>query len=138
MTDLATIRAAIADALGPVGTDVQVSPYVLATPTPPTLQVLPRSMNYDRAMHRGVDVREYIVQGFVPYNEGDESQRLLDELLSPTGPRSVKTLLEADKTLGGVVSAVNVTSDSGLAMQLHPSGAWVLLAEWTVEVWTQN
>src|SRR4051794_37550969 len=105
MSDLAAIRNAFADALTAIGTDVQVSAYLLATPTMPTLQVLPRSMTYDRAMHRGVDTREFIVQGFVPLNEGDESQRLLDEFLAPVGARSVKALLELDKTLGGVVSS---------------------------------
>ncbi len=138
MADLATVREALRVALTTVGTDVQVSGYLLGQPTPPTLQVLPGEQTYDRAMHRGLDIRTFTIQGFVAYNEGETSQRLLDELMAPTGIRSVKTALETDKTLGGVVSSLHVTSDSGYSMQLHPSGVWMLLCEWTAEVYLQN
>lgn len=138
MADLGTVRQAIATALANVGTDVQVSAYLLPQPSPPTLQVLPGEQQYDRAMHRGLDIRTFTIQGFVAYNESTETQKRLDELMAPTGARSVKTVLEADPTLGGVVSAIHVTSDSGYSMQLHPSGTWMLLCEWTAEVYLQN
>lgn len=138
MSDLGTIREAIAAALEPVGQDVQVSAYLLATPTPPTIQVLPGPQDYDQAFARGLDRRTFTIQGFVPVNESDETQKLLDELMAPTGPRSVKTLIEADQTLGGAIGGLQVTSDSGYTMQQHPSGFWTLLCEWTVVVWNEN
>lgn len=138
MADLGAVRQAIATALANVGTDVQVSAYLVPQPTPPTLQVLPGEQNYDRAFKRGLDVRTFTIQGFVAANEATETQERLDELMAPTGTRSVKTVLEADPTLGGVVSQIHVTRDSGYSMQLHPSGIWVLLCEWTAEVYLQN
>jgi len=138
VSDLATIRQALADALDPIGDDVQVSAYLLAQPTPPTVQILPGNQDYDLAFKRGLDRRTFTVQGFVPVNESDETQKLLDELMAPTGARSVKALLEADVTLGGVVGGLQVTADSGYAMQQHPTGIWTLLCEWTVVVLNQN
>jgi hypothetical protein len=100
--------------------------------------VLPRTKEYDKAFKNGVDRRTFIVQGFVPVNEDVETQKLLDELMAPLGSKSIKALLEADKTLGGVIGGLQVTSDSGYSMQQHPAGFSTLLCEWTVEVWNQN
>ncbi len=139
MSDLTTIRQALAGALEPLAeVGVQVSAYLLATPTPPTVQVLPRNQDYDLAFKRGLDKRTFTVQGFVPVNESDETQKLLDELMAPVGASSVKALLEVDKTLGGAIGGLQVTSDSGYSMQQHPAGFWTLLCEWTVEVWNEN
>lgn len=125
----------MATALATVGTDVQVSAYLLAQPDPPTLQVLPRAADYDQTFTAaGFDQRDFAVQGFVALLGDQAMQGLLDALMAPTGSRSVKTALEADKTLGGIVQTLRVTSDTGYTMQLHPSGAWFLVNEWTVEV----
>lgn len=136
MNGLTEIRPAIAAAFSSLD-DVQVSGYLVAQPTMPTIQVLPGSTDYDQAFRRGLDRRMFTVQAFVAVSEGEQSQKVLDELMAPTGARSVKTLLEADRTFGGTVSGSRVISDSGYAVQVHPSGVWVLLCEWTLEVWTQ-
>jgi hypothetical protein len=137
--DLLAIREAFRVALAPLeASGVQVSGYLIGTPTPPTVQVLPRTKEYDKAFKNGVDRRTFIVQGFVPVNEDVETQKLLDELMAPLGSKSIKALLEADKTLGGVIGGLQVTSDSGYSMQQHPAGFSTLLCEWTVEVWNQN
>lgn len=137
--ELLAIREGFRLALAPLEAfGIQVSGYLLGTPTPPTVQVLPRAKDYDRAFKNGVDKRTFIVQGFVPVNEDVETQKLLDELMAPIGGKSVKALLEADKTLGGVIGGLQVTSDSGYSMQQHPAGFTTLLCEWTVDVWNQN
>lgn len=139
MSDLATIRQALADSLASLeDAGVQVSAYLIATPTPPTVQVLPRGQEYDKSFARGLDRRDFTVQGFVPVNESDETQKLLDELMAPTGAKSIKTLIESDKTLGGTIGGLQVTSDSGYSMQQHPAGFWTLLCEWTVSVLNEN
>ena len=139
MSDVTQIRTAIAGALAGIGGDVQVSATILPQPTPPTLQVFPGPIAHDSgAFAQKVNQRRYIVQGFVPLNEQVSTQALMDGLLAPTGSRSVKSALEADTTLGGVVSKLWVRSDTGYTMQLHPTGSWFLTCEWTLEVWSQN
>lgn len=60
-----------------------------------------------------------------------ELEVALDELLEPIGERSVRTLLEADRTLGGLVDDLIVIANSGYRLYPGPEGP-VLGAEWTV------
>src|ERR1044072_8938710 len=96
---IAQVRQAMADAIAAL-VPWDVNAYVLAQPNPPGVQILPPSIDFDFAMHRGQDVWTFTVQGYVPLTSDVAAQQLLDELIAPTG--GMKDALEADRTLGGL------------------------------------
>ena len=128
---LAELRQALATNLASIET-VQVSPYILSNPTPPTLQLLAGPTNYDLAMSRGLDEVTIIIQGFDSFADPESAQRTLDKMMAATGSMSVKTAAESDKTLGGyaITNGLEVTDCSGVSLA-QIGGFDVLLAEWT-------
>lgn len=139
MGKMAQLREALAATLAGLP-DVQESPYVLANPTPPAAEVEPAPIEYDLAMGRGLDKWQFIVRVFVGLNADIAAQKLLDGYIDPTGAGSIKTLLEADRTLGGICDHVQVRRCSGYRVYERSRGASapVLGAEWTVDVHVSN
>jgi hypothetical protein len=116
--------------------NVQVSPYILDNPTPPSLYVMgPEETIYDLAMQRGLDEWQIIVQGFVGGVTDIGAQIRLDEWLAPSGGNSVKTALEKDKTLGGKVCNIRVVSSSGYRLYHVESQVTTLGADWTCRIY---
>jgi hypothetical protein len=138
MTTLSAIREGIAANLASLnGNGVQVSAYVLAEPTPPTIQVLPGAIAYDIAMARGVDEYTLTVQALAPLSvDAVNAQLMLDELIDE--PDSIKTLVESDKTLGGAAADLRVTDCSGYQVVSLEGRGPTLFCEWTVVVLTAN
>lgn len=67
----------------------------------------------------------------------EAAQMHLDELLDTHGDSSVRQILEADKTLGGLVDDVTVVrADSYSAFRDPATQTEVLAAEWQVDVIT--
>lgn len=133
---IATIRAGLAANLSRI-VDVQVSPYVLSEPTPPTIQIRSGDVTYDRAMNRGWDEVTMIVQALVPFSSDGGSQAALDAMMAPNGSTSVKAAVESDLTLGGACDQVHVVSCSGTQLATI-AGVAVLLAEWTCIVYANG
>lgn len=133
MASLTSIREGLAANLGALE-GIQVSPYMLANPSPPCVHVYPASVEYDLAMRRGLDKWTLTVQAFVGLTADIGSQVKLDQFLASSGTQSVKTVLESDQTLGGTVSDVNVVSCTGYRVYVREGGGPVLGAEWVVEV----
>lgn len=133
MASLTAIRTGLATNLSALA-DIQVSAWMLANPTPPTIHVFPASATYDLAMQRGLDRWTLTVQAFVAAVSDIGAQKLLDALLASSGARSVKAALESDQTLGGAASAVRVTGSSGYKIFAVDGRPPVLGAEWQVEV----
>jgi hypothetical protein len=113
---------------------MQVNAYAHSSPTPPGVQILPPSVNYDMTMTRGHDEWSFTIQGFVSGTDRG-SQRLLDELIDTQGQFSVKNRLESDKTLGGLIEDMRVTTQSTARMVEIPGGNPMLLVEWTVLIY---
>lgn len=125
----------MADALDALG-DLNVNPYVLAQPNPPGLQILPPALSFDFANARGIDEWTFVIQGFVSLGSTDVgSQMILDQLLTPNG---VKAALEADKTLGGLVADLRVTSSGDARVVEPPGGSPMLLVEWRVTMFVSG
>ncbi len=112
----AEIRVAIKAALDNVTTGVtgwQTSAYMLSLPQPPTIDVYPDVYEFDSAMHRGLDTLHFIVRAMVAFNQDQGAQIRLDTLLDTRATGGLKTVLEADRTLGGVVQDIHVEGTSG-------------------------
>jgi hypothetical protein len=131
------MREALAASLA--GLDgVQVSAYVLANPTPPCIHLYPGGpageIIYDLAFQRGLDTWPFTVEAFVGLTADIGSQVKLDQLLDPSGNQSVKQLVEADETLGGVVTNVQVISFTGYRPVALEGRGPLLAAEWHVQI----
>lgn len=133
---VAAIRQGLAANLGVID-GVQVSPWILSEPTPPILQIRSGDVTYDLTMHRGWDQHTMIIQALVPFSSDIGSQMLLDSLMAPDGPTSVKEAVEADITLGGAADQAHVTECSGTQLATV-GGVAMLLAEWTCMVYANG
>lgn len=134
--DIGAVRQAMANALAPL--EVQVNPYMLASPTPPGVQIPPPAVTaYDFAV--GIHEWEFIVQGFVALSASDiGSQKLLDKMCQPGGATSVRALLEADRTLAGTVDNLHVVSQEKARTVEPQGGIPLLLVEWRVQVYANG
>jgi hypothetical protein len=113
---------------------IQVSGYMLANPTPPCVHLWPTSVDYDLTFQRGYDTWFFTVQAFVALSSDIGSQVMLDQFIAPSGPQSVKAVLEADDTLGGLVVNLSVTNFSNYDRYIREGGGPVLGANWSVEI----
>jgi hypothetical protein len=134
MPELADIRAALAANLATL-TDVQVSPYMLASPTPPCIEIYPDEVSYDQALQRGLDQWTLIVRAYVGLTTDQGAQIKLDELLAPSGAMSVKAAVESDPDLGGSIDDLRVTRASGYRIYARPGTGELLGCEWTVDIY---
>ena len=108
MSQIADIRTALASALsGTFGSAWNVYPYLQSKPELPSMEVVGAPMTYDLAMAGGNWDVQFLVRAMVQWSDAVSAQVNLDSLLEQAGS-SVKACLEADKTLGGVVSSLRV------------------------------
>lgn len=139
MFDLEVIRPAIGTNLAHLIEleELQFTPYMLAEPTPPTVQVLGAGdIYYDVAMQRGGDQNEVIVQAFVSLVADIAGQVKLDRLLRSSGDSSMKEAIQRDCTLGGAVDDLRVVRSSGHTIYRTKENAQVIGATWFVQVET--
>jgi hypothetical protein len=132
MASLEDIRAGLAANLEGIA-GVQVSPYLLSSPTPPAIEIAPGPIQFDKSMHRGLDKMQMIIRAFVGVTTDVGAQKRLDLMLAGSGPDSIKEAAESDRTLGGAASGLQVTGAS--APRVYTQGNSQLLgAEWTVDI----
>jgi hypothetical protein len=133
-TTVTQIREGIATNLSTIP-NVQISAYMLVSPLPPVIHVFPAGVEYDRGMHRGLDILTFTVEAFVAMGLDVGAQQRIDGMLSPTGTLSVKTAVESDRTLGGLVSDTWVERVSGYRLvELPEMEQKALSADWLVRV----
>lgn len=121
---------------------IQVSAYMLASATPPSAHIYPGgaagAITYDLAFQRGLDLWPFTVQAFVGLTSDIGAQVLLDTFIAPSGTQSVKTVLQSDRTLGGLVDDVQVVTCTGYHVYRREGAAPVLGAEWHVTVYASG
>ena len=116
MTREEQLRVAIADALDLALDGVQVSPWPLSNPTPPAIDVIRDSTEYDQTMAGPGQHHDwnFLVRVYVAFNTDIGAQRRLAEVCE-----QVKPAIEADRSLGGVAQSVHVRSQSGDKLYQH-------------------
>ena len=142
MAILEDIRAGFAAAITAAFPDVQCTGYLIENPTPPCFEVEPGEdgVTYDMSMQRGFDDWTFTVRGIVSAGLSLGAQKRLDAWLNSSGSQSVKTKLEANRTLpvDGVatVSDLRVLRASGPRQfaVISTPGTPYLGAEWVVRV----
>ena len=105
------VRAGLGTALDTI-TGPRVFDYVPDSLSPPAAVVEPLEVAYDEAMHRGLDVYRAFILVIVGRMSDRSSQDRLDAYVAGSGSSSVKAAIEADKTLGGACSSLQVINAS--------------------------
>ena len=134
MATLAAIRAGLATSVNTI-VDLQVSPYLLSNPTPPSADISPAGTKYDLALKRGSDLWTLTVRVIVGTSIDQGSQKLLDKYMASSGSLSVKAAIEANPTLSGVCEDLIVRHVSGYRTYGGEGKPSLLGAEWEVNVW---
>lgn len=143
MSTLAEVVEGLAAALEPVRAglpDLQIYPYWLANPTPPTIDIYPGDPFQDGAGFGGGKACFFTVRARVSTADQDAGQQGLLQMLDPEAATSVEGALTADQTLGGLVDSVAVVPEgtSGYREYLADTAVngRLLGVEWRLEVLT--
>jgi len=107
MATVTQIRAGIATNLALIS-GLRTSALIPDAPQPPIAVVIPDSIAYDSAFHRGMDMFMYTVTVIVGRASDRTAQTSLDNFCNPLGASSIKTAIETDRTLGGVAQTPRV------------------------------
>jgi len=129
-TTVSAIRTGIATNLASIS-NLRVSPTMLDAPRPPVAMVYPSNIDFDLNANRGADTYIFIVYVLVGRADDRTAQNRLDGFVS--GPSSVKTAIEADRTLGGSADTCRVTGMSNY-QQVSIGDTVYLGVEFEVEV----
>ncbi len=108
MATVTAIRAGLATNLATI-TGLRTSATIPDNPNPPIAIVSVDNIVYDKAMGRGLDEYQFTVMCIVARVSERTAQNKLDGYCNPTGSGSVKTAIEADRTLGGACDTLRVT-----------------------------
>ncbi len=141
MSTIAEIKEALAAAISTLRTDIpdlQVYPYWVAAPTPPTVDIYQGDPFTNGAGFGPGAEMFFTVRARVTTADSDAGQQLLDQILEPdTG---ITAALTADQTLGGVVDTLGIPADGVSGLRVYVEDAAVngrlLGSEWRVQVFT--
>jgi hypothetical protein len=106
---IAQIREGIATNLRTIA-GLRTTDTVPDNPQPPVAIVMPSSIQYDLSFQRGLDLHNFVVMIVVGRASERSAQRALDLFCEGTGSSSVKTAIESNRTLTGLVQDLRVTS----------------------------
>lgn len=133
MATLTDIRTALASSLGAIR-GLRVEASVPDNPKPPTAIVIPQGITFDMAMRRSLDEYEFSILLITGRMSERQAQNTLDAFCAPTGTSSIKAVINADATLGGVVQSARVTNMRNYG-SLTVGDADYLSAEFAVTVY---
>lgn len=108
MASISTLRTSIATNLATI-TGLRTTSTMPDSPNPPVAIVIPRSVSYDEAFRKGMQIYGFNVMVIVGRVDERSAQNNLDSFCSSTGSSSIKLAIESDKTLGGNAFDVRVT-----------------------------
>jgi len=100
------LRDGIATRLSTIN-GLRVSDYWRDDPRPPMAMVLPDRIGYDLNANRGADTYIFVISVLVSRADDRAAQDNVDQYI--VGPNSVKTAIEADRTLDGTANTCRVT-----------------------------
>lgn len=111
---VATIRAGLVTRLATI-TGLRVPSQLPDSPNPPMAMVRPERITFNQSMSRASGTQDYEFAVMVIVGRASErtAQALLDEYADPHSTKSVKTAIEADRTLSGAALDCRVTEMRG-------------------------
>lgn len=105
---IAEINDALKNALSQIN-GLRVVDYIPDQIAPPMAYIGIDTIDYHQAFGLGDPQHTYLITVVVGRANDRASERALFEYLAPSGNRSVRAAIEADKTLGGFVQTLVVT-----------------------------
>jgi hypothetical protein len=114
----------------------QWSAYKLANATPPCGFVWVGPMAYDLAMGVDGDDLTMMLTVYVALVSDIGAAKKLEPLLDTSGASSVKTAIEADRQLGGVISDLRVVDHAGEQTYVIEGRGLALGTDFTIRVLT--
>lgn len=117
----------------------QVSPYRIASPTPPGIMIVRGEVRPHRARANGLSEFDFRVMAFVA-DAGDskKTQIDLDALLDPSGMGSMIQAIESDPTLGGVCDDLQVVEIPEEQVLVGADNMGRVIAEWLVTIYVNG
>ena len=131
MTTISGIRSGLATRLGTIS-GLRTSATVPDDPNPPVAIVMPPTVSYDTSMGRGLDTYEVSILVMVGRLSERTAQASLDAYANPTGAGSIKTAIEADRSLGGAAQTCRVTDMRNVGPMSIADNNTYLTAEFVV------
>jgi hypothetical protein len=111
--------------------NLRTSATVPDSPKPPVAIVMPERILFDLNARRGADTFFFTIMVIVGRADDRAAQNNLDSFI--VGPTSIKTAIEADRTLGGVANTCRVT-DMNNYSSMSVGDTLYLAASFSVEV----
>lgn len=136
-TTMADIRAGLVtnlERIQDVTGKPQVNAYRMSNPTLPSVQVTGYETMEPITFHRGATSIPVIVQAFAANSTTRGGQELLDQWLFPTGSLSIWAAIMYDRTLGGKVDDLMVTSCDGSQIVTLDNSVEAVMSTWHVQV----
>lgn len=109
MATLGQIRNAIKPLVEGENIGLKVYPRVPSTPTARALVVRPATADFDQAMRKGNDQWFLDLVLLMASSNLDVAQQHLDEYIDGAGPKSIRSLIFANRTLGLERTAAHVS-----------------------------
>lgn len=134
MASIAQIRSGLAANLATIS-GLRTSATVPDDFNPPIAVVIPATIEYDTAFRRGLDTYEFQVLAIVGRASERNAQANLDAYCQSSGASSIKTALESNRTLSGVIKDLRVTSMRNYG-PADIGGVTYLTAEFVVSVYS--
>lgn len=113
MPTVSELRSGLATRLATIS-GLRTSATIPDQLNPPVAVVSLDTITFDEAFQRGLDQYAFTVTVVVGRVAERSSQLRLDAYCDPAGSSSVKTAIEADRTLGGKASTLRVTDMNGI------------------------
>jgi len=109
MIKISKVRDALGENLSSI-TGIRIYDRIPDVVVPPCAVVGQLDFTFDIDNARGLDQASVDIFVLVQRISERAGQDKLDELLAGTGPKSIKTAIESDRTLGGLVNTLRVIS----------------------------
>lgn len=107
--DVEAIRSGLATNLATIS-GLRTSGNVPDNPNPPVAVCFLETIEYDETFRNGLHTLMFRIMVVVSRADDRTAQRKLNEYVSPDGARSIKTAVESDRTLGGLVQTLQLRS----------------------------
>lgn len=135
MATIAEIRAGIATNLATIS-GLRTTETIPDNPQPPVAIIAPSAIEYDLSFQRGFDQYNFVVTLIVGRASERQAQRTLDLYCAGTGSSSVKTAIESNRTLSGLIQDLRVTAMRNYGSTIIGENTY-LAAEFDLVVYTQ-
>ncbi len=108
MATLSQIRDGLATRLGTIA-GLRSSGVIPGQVNPPYAIISPDSIEYHKSFANGFNTFNFTITVVVGQADSRTAQSLIDAYCSPSGASSIKSAIESDKTLAGLVFDVMVS-----------------------------